>query len=208
MNEAQRFLSALFKGHIGSVDPDAVKIPARRGALKMSSESIVPANSLVSAELERRFAGWVLDVMVGFVLSLLFTFIVARPIVIALIVPKGLGRVDTRELWDAAETSVKVLVLLLFLASAWIAPSLYYAWMESSRRRATLGKSARGLMVLRTDGGKVSFLRALARYYIKAIVVLIPFGFIALLPMFGRGQSLHDWLTGVIVVRQANLVHD
>ena len=92
MNEAQRFLSALFKGHIGSVDPDAVKIPARRGALKMSSESIVPANSLVSAELERRFAGWVLDVMVGFVLSLLFTFIVARPIVIVLICPQGPGK--------------------------------------------------------------------------------------------------------------------
>jgi len=135
--------------------------------------------------------------------AFVFAFVVARPIIIAVLVPEGAppGRLDPRTLWAAADASQKAVVLLLFFASAWIPSGLYYAVLESSSRRATLGKMVLGLVTVRTDGSRVSFLRATARYFVKAVVgFLVPFGFVAMLPLFGtRRQGAHDWVTGVVV---------
>ena len=140
---------------------------------------------------------------------LIFVFVVVRPIMIAVLVPEGVpaGPPDPRALWAAAGASQKAVVLLLFLVSAWVPSGLYYAVLESSSRRATLGKMALDLVTVRADGDRVSFLRAAARYFVKAFVAFfVPFGFVAILPLFGaRRQAAHDWATGVVVVRRGQV---
>lgn len=79
---------------------------------------------------------------------------------------------------------------------------LYYALQESSPRMATLGKRARGLRVLRTDGTRISTARASGRYlakFLSAIILMI--GFI-MAAFTERKQGLHDMLADTLVVAE------
>src|SRR5712671_1500418 len=122
-------------------------------------------SDLSYAAFHQRLGAYLIDAIVCVLLALVFVFVVVRPILIAVLVPEGAspGRMDPRALWAAADASQKAAVFLLFLVSAWVPAGLYYAVMESSSRRATLGKMALELLTVRTDGSKVSFLRATAR---------------------------------------------
>ena len=78
---------------------------------------------------------------------------------------------------------------------------VYFAAMQSSARQATLGKQLVGLKVTDTNGGRISFLRALARTaatIISSLTLMIGY----LLAAFtGRKQALHDMIAGTLVVR-------
>jgi uncharacterized RDD family membrane protein YckC len=153
-------------------------------------------------EFHHRLGAYVIDAIVCFALSPVFVFVVARPIIRAMFVPEGTVPADPQTLWAGADPWQKAVVLMLFVGSFWIPSWLYYAVLESSSRRATLGKRALRMVTVQTNGSRVSFLRATARYFLKAIVIWLPFGFIFVLPVFGkRRQGVHDWATGIVVVR-------
>jgi len=79
---------------------------------------------------------------------------------------------------------------------------LYWPVLESTARRATLGKGLLGLVVADADGGRLSFMRSLLRNLAK-IISSIPFGIGFLLAAFtGRKQALHDLITKAVVLRQ------
>ncbi len=79
---------------------------------------------------------------------------------------------------------------------------LYWPVLESTARRATLGKGLLGLVVADADGGRLSFVRSLLRNLAK-IISAIPFGIGFLLAAFtGRKQALHDLITKAVVLRQ------
>jgi uncharacterized RDD family membrane protein YckC len=70
---------------------------------------------------------------------------------------------------------------------------VYSAWLESSRRQATLGKRMIGIVVTDRDGNRITFRRALLR----SAMQVIPLGY--LLAVFG-GRALHDRLADTMVV--------
>ncbi len=76
---------------------------------------------------------------------------------------------------------------------------LYFGFMESSERQATLGKMAVGIQVGDENGNRLSFANALGRYFAKipsALILLIGF------MMAGwdeRKQALHDKIAGTFV---------
>ena len=77
----------------------------------------------------------------------------------------------------------------------------YFAWLESSARRATPGKQALGLVVTDLGGNRISFLRATGRFFAKflsALILLI--GFI-MAAFTERHQVLHDKIADTVVVR-------
>jgi len=79
---------------------------------------------------------------------------------------------------------------------------LYWPVLESTARRATLGKGLLGLVVADADGGRLSFVRSLLRNLAK-IISSIPFGIGFLLAAFtDRKQALHDLITKAVVLRQ------
>lgn len=79
---------------------------------------------------------------------------------------------------------------------------LYFAGMESSVRRATVGKQIMGLEVIDYDGGRVSFWRATGRYFGK-ILSTIPLFFGFLMGAFTENkQTLHDMVSKTYVVRR------
>jgi uncharacterized RDD family membrane protein YckC len=91
-----------------------------------------------------------------------------------------------------------------FVLMSW----LYFAILESSRWRATLGKRALGLYVSDLFGNRVTFARATARFFCGRLLVHIPFVGIyyflidCLCLLFTSKQAVHDMLAGCIVLRE------
>ncbi|NII10597.1 RDD family protein [Oleiagrimonas sp. C23AA] len=77
---------------------------------------------------------------------------------------------------------------------------LYYAFMESSSRQATLGKMALGLLVTDEAGRRIGFGRATGRYFGMLVSWLtLTIGFM-LAGWTARKQALHDMMAGALVV--------
>lgn len=78
---------------------------------------------------------------------------------------------------------------------------LYWPLMESSERRATIGKQLLGIQVVDMGGAQLNFVRALLRNLAK-IISSLPFGLGFLLAAFtAKKQALHDMITKCLVVR-------
>jgi uncharacterized RDD family membrane protein YckC len=78
---------------------------------------------------------------------------------------------------------------------------LYFAGMEGSALRATLGKLVVGVKVTTLDGQRIGFGRATARLLAKLLsLALLGFGFV-LAGLDARKQALHDKAAGTLVVR-------
>lgn len=76
---------------------------------------------------------------------------------------------------------------------------LYFGFMESSERQATLGKMAVGIEVGDEHGNRISFANAIGRYLAKipsALILLIGF---MMAGWDDRKQALHDKIAGTFV---------
>ena len=98
-------------------------------------------------------------------------------------------------LWSIGEAFAIVLVI------RWI----YFAYLESSPRQATLGKLALGLVVVGKDNNRVSFARATGRWLGKLLSwATIGIGF-SLIGYTEKRQGLHDLIAQTYVVRKNSL---
>jgi Predicted membrane protein/domain len=96
---------------------------------------------------------------------------------------------------------------------------LYFSIMESSSKKATIGKKAIGIFVTDLEGNKITFLKAIIRNCVKLIASIIVFLNSLVYPtnilygktyiqMLGylfalflpRKQALHDLITGTVVL--------
>lgn len=74
---------------------------------------------------------------------------------------------------------------------------LYSAFLDSSKRRATLGKRALGIAVMDQAGDRISFRQALLRSAL--LLIAFPLGCL-LIPLKRNRQALHDLLADTLVV--------
>ncbi|TMF93619.1 MAG: RDD family protein [Chloroflexi bacterium] len=82
----------------------------------------------------------------------------------------------------------------------------YFALLESSPARGTLGKIALELYVGDAHGDPITFRRATARYLLKTLSTLL-LGTGWLMAAFTpRKQALHDVLAGTLVLRRVHLL--
>ncbi|MDF2926046.1 MAG: hypothetical protein K0R57_4960 [Paenibacillaceae bacterium] len=85
---------------------------------------------------------------------------------------------------------------LVSLAASW----LYFSYMESSAKQATLGKQLLQIAVTDLNGNRLSFGAASLRYFSKLLSMITVVGFI--MPAFTeQKQGLHDRLAGTLVLR-------
>ncbi|NOX45799.1 MAG: RDD family protein [Chlorobi bacterium] len=79
---------------------------------------------------------------------------------------------------------------------------LYFALMESSKLRGTLGKMALSIRVTDMNGERVSFGRATGRYFGKILSAMIfMIGYI-MAGFTAKKQALHDMLAGCLVIKE------
>lgn len=95
-----------------------------------------------------------------------------------------------------------ILPWILIGLIATVAQWLYYALMESSASRGTLGKMALGLQVIGRDGGTISFARATGRYFSKIVSKFILYIGFFMIGFTQKKQGLHDIMCDTFVVYQ------
>ena len=77
---------------------------------------------------------------------------------------------------------------------------LYFAFMESSPKMATLGKQALGIVVTDMEGNRISFGKATGRYFGKIISSLFFCVGYLMAAWTVRRQALHDIMAGTLVL--------
>lgn len=76
----------------------------------------------------------------------------------------------------------------------------YFAGFESSSWQATPGKRALGMIVVDTNGARISFGKAVGRYFAKILSGLILLIGYIMIAFTERKQGLHDLMLGTLVV--------
>ena len=139
-----------------------------------------------------RALGYVIDAGVGIGLFVTVTILFAAVDTLNWPVPDPMGD-DGGEMSDAAAA--------LLLAVSYIAYGLYVVLPMSSRRMATPGMRAAGIVVTDIRGERLSFLRALGRFFASYLsVYTMGIGFV-IQRFTKRRQTLHDLVAGTVVLK-------
>jgi uncharacterized RDD family membrane protein YckC len=89
-------------------------------------------------------------------------------------------------------------LMLLFLMGNWV----YFALLESSPWRATVGKKILGLEVVDLQGKRLSFTRASGRFFAKILSSMtLMVGFL-IAGFTQKKQALHDIVAGCLVIKK------
>ena len=103
---------------------------------------------------------------------------------------------------DPDPLGIILLAIAIFFAVVVIRYS-YPATMVGSRRQATIGKMAMGIIVTDLEGRPLSFWRSLGRELCKIVTSMVPFGIGFLLAAFTeQKQALHDMIASTLVVKK------
>lgn len=166
----------------------AMMSPAPMGVAPIGYYSYQPAY-VEYAGFWLRFVAYIIDYLVMLVPSVIVQF--------------GLGFVIGATMTgSASQQTIEAVAQLVAGVAGLILAWLYYAFMESSEKQATLGKMALGLVVTDTEGGRLSFGRATGRYWGKLLSGLI-FGVGYMMAGWTeRKQALHDSMANALVVRR------
>ncbi len=138
-----------------------------------------------------RFVAVMID---GLILSVAIAVIVGIVIAVLALSGNAAGDDDTIAIILGVISGVVAVIVI-----GW----LYEALMTSSARGATLGKQAVGVRIVRADGAQLSFGRATARHFLKAMVTpMVPFAIGYLLAAFtARKRALHDFMADTFVIK-------
>jgi uncharacterized RDD family membrane protein YckC len=143
----------------------------------------------------KRALAYIID---SLILWFVFTIFVLLWLVIKAIGDWDTSTVETSLLSDGPSPifTARMFGELLLWGAIW----LYYAIMESSKCKATVGKLALGIVVVDEHNRKLSFGRASARYWSKLIsAIILMIGFI-MTAFTAKKQALHDLIAHTYVV--------
>lgn len=99
---------------------------------------------------------------------------------------------------DVYEQSQIILIIFLYVG-AFMISVLYYAGMHASKWQGTLGKMIVGIKVTDLNGRRISFGRALGRWFAMILSGILYIGYI-MAAFTQKKQSLHDMIAGTVVV--------
>jgi uncharacterized RDD family membrane protein YckC len=103
---------------------------------------------------------------------------------------------------EVVYTMVPTQVIYAITVLLILVPWLYYAFLESSKNQATLGKIAVRIAVTDLHGSRITFSRATLRFFAKVLSILTFFiGFI-IIAFTRQKQGLHDIIAGCLMYQQ------
>jgi uncharacterized RDD family membrane protein YckC len=184
--------------------PDvAVAPPATANPYAAPSSPLLP--QVTAAALEdyagfwKRVAAYILDAIVLYIPQMLIEKAFGGDAAKAALKQASLDAVGNPDALMAANMhyySTMWPAMLVILAIG----VLYFTVCESSAWQGTLGKLALGIRVTDMDGRRISFPRALGRYFSKFLsAIILGVGFL-MVAWTRRKQGLHDMICGTLVL--------
>ena len=151
-----------------------------------------------------RFVAWVIDKIILGIIQ----WIIIVPILAAVGFASTFSLSDFQNVEDAAAMVAIIMSGVAIIAVVMAAVGiLYHSFFESSKTQGSLGKMALGLIVIDTEGQKLTFGKAAVRNLCKIISdITMSIGYIVA-GFTDKKQALHDLIAGTLVVKkQAQVV--
>ncbi len=137
-----------------------------------------------------RFVAYLIDGVVLFIFQMIVGIIF------------GIGMVGTMALDSYSGNLVGMGMNLIMQLVLLVGYVLYFSLMESSKNQGTLGKMALGLKVVDRQGQRISFGKALGRYFSKILsVITLGIGYLMII-WDEKKQGLHDKVVDTYVIKK------
>jgi len=171
----------------------------------MKTQGVNVESSVVYAGFWRRFAAFLIDaLLISTVMGILYFIFIGLFVMVCAIANAGPiqpGEEPPALILVGLGAGFGVIILSLIISDTIIC-WLYFALMESSKRQATLGKMAMGIVVSNMKGKRISFARATGRHFAKIISrIILRIGFI-MAGFTRKKQALHDMMADCLVVKK------
>ncbi|MDQ3392916.1 MAG: RDD family protein [Bacteroidota bacterium] len=145
-----------------------------------------------------RFVALIIDYIIIYVVQAFLVVPLLAMMGIATLTPSSDVQ-DVNQFALASAMMVPLMIVSLFtLVLSW----LYFAFMESSPRQATLGKLAVGIIVTDLQGNRISFLQASGRFFSKIISAMILYIGYIMAAFTEKKQALHDMIASTLVLKK------
>lgn len=139
------------------------------------------------ANFWRRFVATIIDCSIIVLCEIILIFITLFIILVM-------------DITDVNKIITYTIKYVIFYPSYFILPWLYYALMESSEKKATVGKLILNLIVVDLQGNKISFKRASKRFCFQILsIISLCIGFI-ISCFTKRKQALHCSVVNTLVI--------
>jgi len=160
--------------------------------------AVVEGGEIVHAGFWKRVAANVIDSFVIGIVTTVIMLIMFPVLGIGLVGMRGaLERFADNS--EALDVGFALIHLLQYLVS-FVLTATYYIWLHASSRKATLGKMAVGIKVVRMSGERISVARSIGRYFAFVLnFITMGIGFI-MAGLTQRKQALHDMICDTLVV--------
>ncbi|MEO7065785.1 MAG: RDD family protein [Rhodanobacter sp.] len=189
--------------------PDAVSAPPATAAAATNNPYSAPTAPLLpqttAAALEdyagfwKRVAAYVLDAIILYIPQMLIEKAfggTAAKAALQQAMTDGAGNMDAVMAANSHYYGTMWPAMVLSL----IIGILYFAVCESSAWQGTVGKLALGIRVTDLDGKRISFAKAIGRYFAKMLSFIILFIGVLMVAWTQRKQGLHDMICGTLVL--------
>lgn len=151
-------------------------------------------DDVVQAGFLKRWAALFLDQLV---IGIAFYALMFLVVLVAAVVG-GVGNLQALDSEDPPGWVIAAYIgLTLFY---YLAAGTYYALMESSSHQATLGKMALGIKVVDRNGGRLTPVHAVGRWFAASLSYLTMYIGFLLAAFTERKQALHDMVASTLVV--------
>ena len=155
------------------------------------------ARAVEYSSFGRRFVAWLIDAPLRFVIGVACVYLPMRFLLTDQV--QRYGSRDANYLWGVMTFPEKLMIFVMWMIAAVIAPWLYTAIQECSMPQATLGKRLVGIQVADLQGQRISFARASGRFF-RRLIPTLGIGYSTVL-FTRRKQALHDLVSGCTVIR-------
>ncbi|MBK6912048.1 MAG: RDD family protein [bacterium] len=197
----------MFCTKCGSTLNDEVKFCSRCGhpapvlPLVPAAAEAVPPPPAAPAVPRPRYAGFWIRLVAHIIDQLVISVVSFVFVMIGIVF--SIGSISAITELDDPDPAAIIAVIggwLVFAAIISIGQWLYFAFMESSPSRGSLGKIAVGLQVVDSRGQTISFARASGRYFAKFLSsMILMIGYI-MAGFTAKKQALHDILADTYVI--------
>ena len=176
--------TAVAKASAAAPSPYAAPTSATTG------EAVVNGGEIVYAGFWKRVAAYFIDSLVVGMVGGVIAMVIGMVLGIGM---AGLGSGDTM---GAGFIAIQLLTNLISIGLS----AAYYAGFHASAGKATLGKMAVGIKVVRSNGERITIARGIGRYFAAMLSGLILCIGYLMAAFTERKQSLHDMICDTLVV--------
>jgi len=177
--------TAVAKASAAAPSPYAAPTSATTG------EAVVNGGEIVYAGFWKRVAAYFIDSLIVGIVGGVVAMVIGMVL--------GIGMAGIGGGSDAMGAGFIAIQLLTNLVSIGLAAA-YYAGFHASSGKATLGKMAVGIKVVRSNGERITIARGIGRYFAAMLSGLILCIGYLMAAFTERKQSLHDMICDTLVV--------